>query len=246
MNYDRPNNQKVSLKENLEQLQKAVSANLIFTVDEYITNIFNVFFTSAAMSEEHRILKSLAQVSRHFGNDANAAIIEKALKQFQTTEKLADSAKNKNRLKPMLPEKIWFELQDLVNDANLKDDIYIKYLYSFEKRFANSVNDYNRIRTYEKSTTLDIGTGMGYVPYLLKRNGHQSYCIDVKSASKVFDASCKILQVNKIDFSVEKYKKLMDFGVRFDIINSNLICFNNHLEDDLWGEEEWLFFLNDL
>ena len=113
MNYDRPNNQKVSLKENLEQLQKAVSANLIFTVDEYITNIFNVFFTSAAMSEEHRILKSLAQVSRHFGNDTNAAIIEKALKQFQTTEKLADSAKNKNRLKLMLPKKLGLNFRTL-------------------------------------------------------------------------------------------------------------------------------------
>ena len=44
----------------------------------------------------------------------------------------------------------------------------------------------------------------------------------------------------------ENQTLFMNFNKKFDIINSSLLCFNQHKEKDLWLKDEWLFFLNDI
>ncbi len=54
------------------------------------------------------------------------------------------------------------------------------------------------------------------------------------------------LKVNRIVHRIKALQKLPSFGKKFDLINAYAICFNNHDQPDLWGVDEWTFFLQDL
>lgn len=237
---------KLALNERLTNLKEALPGGFNFTIDEEVSNIFNMFFKEHdATPEDEKILGVIETLARHVGNDVNADIIREKREQVATNKSTVGEKNNVN-LKVLMSENIRTKIHELANDPQLKDDVYKKYLYSFKNRFDVALDNYRRIRTLEKSTVLDIGTGMGYLPFILARNGHSAVCIDIPNASKVFDRSCDLLGVEKIEFEIKKYKKLMDFKVKFDTINASLICFNNHKTDDLWKKEEWLFFLRDL
>ena len=236
---------KVALHERLSNLTHALSGNLNFTVDEELISTYNVFFRERdAIAGDEKILAAMERLARHVGNDNNADIIREKRERLET-KKSSAIKKNNIKLEALMPERLRTEIQDLANDPQLQDDEYLKYVYAFQSRFTVALNNYRRIRSLEKSTVLDIGTGMGYLPYILERNGHSTVCIDVPN-TKIFDKSCDLLGIKKVEFKIEKYKKLMDFKVKFDTVNASLICFNNHKTVDLWKKEEWLFFLCDL
>ena len=56
----------------------------------------------------------------------------------------------------------------------------------------------------------------------------------------------QLLGVNRQELFVQANQPLPDFGRRFDAITAFAICFNNHATENLWGTEEWDFFLKDL
>lgn len=97
----------------------------------------------------------------------------------------------------------------------------------------------------EPKKILDIGTGCGYFPYICRFYGHDINTIDI-SGEPIFNEVTEILKVERFIFEVKEYRSIPDFSTKFDLITAFMIYFNNHKNDNLWGPEEWRFFLEDL
>lgn len=92
---------------------------------------------------------------------------------------------------------------------------------------------------------LDIGTGVGYFPYICNRYGHDSHALDLDNFP-VFNELIQLLGVDRMGYSVKPLEKLPPVSGKYDLITAFLICFNNHNQTGLWGVKEWEFFLKDL
>tara|TARA_B100000963_G_C22539878_1_gene631665 strand:- start:113 stop:820 length:708 start_codon:yes stop_codon:yes gene_type:complete len=92
---------------------------------------------------------------------------------------------------------------------------------------------------------LDIGTGNGYFPYCCKYFNHQVESIDTDK-NPLFNELINLLSIKRKTITIKKYQKLEPFNGKFDLITGFHIYFNGHRTTDLWGKDEWLFFLKDL
>jgi hypothetical protein len=92
---------------------------------------------------------------------------------------------------------------------------------------------------------LDLGTGCGYFPYVCRRYGHRPSAIDLAD-DPLYNEMVDLLGIQRSSFAIEAGVRLPRFETRFDWVTAFMICFNNHGRDDLWGPEEWSFFLRDL
>lgn len=92
---------------------------------------------------------------------------------------------------------------------------------------------------------LDIGTGVGYFPYICNRYGHDGHAMDLGDYA-VFNDLIQLLGVNRMDYCVKPFERLPAVKKKYDLITAFLICFNNHNKKGLWGIKEWAFFLKDL
>ena len=98
---------------------------------------------------------------------------------------------------------------------------------------------------------LDIGTGAGYFPLLCQLKGHQVHSTDLPftediPATHFYQEMMDLLDVSCTGYRIQPFTQMPSFGGRFDLITGFLVVFNNHREADLWGPEEWAFFLDDL
>ena len=87
---------------------------------------------------------------------------------------------------------------------------------------------------------------MGYIPFIFKHNDYEVSSFDMEGCSEIFDKSCKILNVDKKNYTIKKYTKIINFNKKFDLINASLISFNEHREPTFWKRKEWVYFLNDM
>ena len=191
------------------------------------------------------------------GNDRNVKIIKQELDHIG--QKLNSNSKNVLTfpLKVILPENIRTKLKALKSITKYheigfedirkeRDFDYDKYIDDFDVRFGSSLVNYSRISKKNSTTVLDIGTGMGYLPYIFKHNGYDVTCFDMAGCAEIFNRSCEILGIKKVDFTINKYVNIPNFNKKFDIVNASLVTFNQHRETEIWLKDEWLFFLNDI
>lgn len=94
-------------------------------------------------------------------------------------------------------------------------------------------------------SVLDIGTGVGYFPYLCSSLGNIAAAIDVDDYP-VYNQTTAALGVERYVHRVEAFESIPIMPRKFDLITSFAICFNHHKEPGLWGSKEWTFFLLDL
>lgn len=92
---------------------------------------------------------------------------------------------------------------------------------------------------------LDIGAGFGYFPYVAKFYGHNVIGIDLPGDT-LFNKASDYLNIDRRDHRIDSNTPMPSYGVKFDLITAFQICFNGHIEGEVWGEDEWAFFLNDL
>ncbi len=123
---------------------------------------------------------------------------------------------------------------------------FSKYL-DFERWIKTALSHYEllRVPVNQHISILDIGTGAGYFPFICQENGHQVMTVDVPGHD-FYTEMVQLLGVNRQELFVQANQPLPDFGRRFDAITAFAICFNNHATENLWGTEEWDFFLKDL
>ncbi|WP_024514444.1 class I SAM-dependent methyltransferase [Bradyrhizobium sp. Tv2a-2] len=92
---------------------------------------------------------------------------------------------------------------------------------------------------------LDLGCGAGYFLYCCKHLGHDVHGIDLPTYEFYRDMIA-LFGIPRTGFRIEPRKNLPILDKRFDVITAHQICFNGHKTENLWGPEEWDYFLNDL
>jgi SAM-dependent methyltransferase len=100
---------------------------------------------------------------------------------------------------------------------------------------------------------LDIGCGPGFFMAVTRALGHECKGVDVPETyftdieRKVY---AELLQVfgNRGHVSpllIERFTPLPFAPASFDLITAYWICFNRHRQPDIWGPEEWRYFVDD-
>jgi len=95
------------------------------------------------------------------------------------------------------------------------------------------------------SSVLDLGCGAGYFLYCCKYLGHSVHGLDLPHHEFYHDMIA-LFGISRTGFRIEPHQSLPLLGRRFDVITAHQICFNGHKTENLWGVDEWDFFLNDL
>ena len=95
------------------------------------------------------------------------------------------------------------------------------------------------------SSVLDLGCGAGYFLYCCKYLGHSVHGLDLPDYEFYRDMIA-LFGISRTGFRIEPHQSLPLLGRRFDVITAHQICFNGHKTENLWGVDEWDFFLNDL
>ncbi len=137
------------------------------------------------------------------------------------------------------------QLRAKYRDAS-PDPGYSKYLdiETGMRRALYSVYDLGLHQSCPKSI-LDLGTGCGYFPYICNYFGHAAVALDL-DVVPMYNELTQFLRLDRRVSAVRAFQNLPDLGRRFDVVTAFAICFNNHDKPDLWGPDEWLFFLKDL
>jgi cyclopropane fatty-acyl-phospholipid synthase-like methyltransferase len=94
-------------------------------------------------------------------------------------------------------------------------------------------------------SVLDLGCGAGYFLYCCKFLGHNVHGIDLPNY-EFYNDMVALFGLSRTGSRIEAYKKLPALGRRFDVITAHQMCFNGHKTENVWGADEWDFFLSDL
>jgi SAM-dependent methyltransferase len=92
---------------------------------------------------------------------------------------------------------------------------------------------------------LDIGTGCGYFPFIAKYFGHEVKTIDI-DGEPIFDEMISFFNIERLDYEVKEFRPFPELNDRFDVVTGFMVCFNNHKMENVWGVNEWKYFLTDL
>jgi SAM-dependent methyltransferase len=136
--------------------------------------------------------------------------------------------------------------QRTYHDADPRPHGYSKYL-DIRPWMADKLMHalYLGVDKSKPMTILDVGTGAGYFPYVCKYFGHQVVAIDL-DVVPMYNDLCQFLQIDRRTWRIEKFQKLPDFGMKFDLISAFMIKFNNHYLKEQWKVDEWRFMIEDL
>jgi SAM-dependent methyltransferase len=92
---------------------------------------------------------------------------------------------------------------------------------------------------------LDIGSGAGYLLFVLKQLGHEVFGLDLDEPP-FYGEMFELLALERVIWRIEPFEPLPNVARKFDLITAFAICFNGHGNEKVWGPEEWEFFLDDL
>jgi SAM-dependent methyltransferase len=95
------------------------------------------------------------------------------------------------------------------------------------------------------ASVLDLGCGAGYFLYCCKYLGHDVHGLDLPDYEFYRDMIA-LFGISRTGFRIQPHQSLPFLGKRFDVVTAHQICFNGHKTDNLWGVDEWDFFLNDI
>jgi SAM-dependent methyltransferase len=96
-----------------------------------------------------------------------------------------------------------------------------------------------------QASVLDLGCGAGYFLYCCKYLGHNVHGVDLPDYEFYRDMIA-LFGLTRTGFRIEARKHLPPLDRRFDVVTAHQICFNGHKTENLWGVDEWDFFLSDL
>ncbi len=90
---------------------------------------------------------------------------------------------------------------------------------------------------------LDLGTGAGHFPFVCRALGHEVVALD-RGDSPFFKAMAGWVGFEPVDHMIRPFRKLPDFGGRFDLVTAFRIGFNVKPDRTTYDLPEWTFFLD--
>jgi SAM-dependent methyltransferase len=96
-------------------------------------------------------------------------------------------------------------------------------------------------------SVLDVGTGVGYFPFICEHYGHSAIAID-RDGNRVFEDVTRWLGVDRRSCEIKAGTALPQLGKRFDLVTAFMVNFDRFSERGYapWGVSEWEFFLKDI
>jgi SAM-dependent methyltransferase len=96
-------------------------------------------------------------------------------------------------------------------------------------------------------SVLDLGTGVGYFPFICAHYGHMAIALD-RDGNRVFEDVTKWLKVDRRCWEIKAEKPLPVLGRRFDLVTGFMVNFDRFSEQQYkpWGVNEWDYFLRDV
>ena len=97
---------------------------------------------------------------------------------------------------------------------------------------------------------LDLGCGAGYFLYVCQFFGHETLGLDTDN-EPLFNATTKLLSVERSIWRIEPNVPLPTHGKRFDLVTAHRICFHRlgRLPDGQpreWNTSQWKLFIDDV
>lgn len=129
--------------------------------------------------------------------------------------------------------------------SRYRDHGFAKYL-DLPKWIERNLRRVQRLKLDKgiRRRVLDVGCGCGYFLYICKLLGHEVMGIDLPGEA-MYQEITGMLGVPVVEAKVEPFQPLPDLGT-FDVVTAHMICFNGHRTDNVWGVDEWRYFLDGL
>jgi len=123
---------------------------------------------------------------------------------------------------------------------------YSKYL-DFSAHIARAVYHIHQLNLNrsQPQKILDIGSGAGYFPLACKYYGHDAQGLDMDTIP-MYNELKNLVGLSWTPYRIEAYKPFPVFSHKFDTITAFQIMFNRLPTGQLWGIDEWKYFLEDL
>ena len=99
-------------------------------------------------------------------------------------------------------------------------------------------------RNKRRLRILDLGTGMGYFPFICSLYGHEAAGLDVDTTD-LYNESVEMLGITRFTQALHAGQPMRVPG-KWDLITAFMICFNGHKTEHLWGVAEWRRFLHNV
>ena len=133
-------------------------------------------------------------------------------------------------------------IQERLKDSS---EIAVKYL-EVDWHVRHVVREAARLNLLSSPPlrVLDIGCGTGSFLYVLRSVGHKVFGLDLGD-SEVYNEMIEFLKLPRIIHRISKFQRLPEFEAKLDLITAYSVCFDMHHCDEVWGPEEWAFFLMD-
>jgi cyclopropane fatty-acyl-phospholipid synthase-like methyltransferase len=151
------------------------------------------------------------------------------------------------RIAPLLAQIDHTELRAIQQRYASSPLNYAKYadVARWLRRHVAKVQDLRLHRAAPKQI-LDLGCGGGFFLFICRHYGHSVTGLDLDEFPLLRELT-GLLQVPRVNWTIEPFQSLPDFGQKFDLITAFSTRFNRDREDRfIWGLEEWGFFLDDL
>ncbi len=125
---------------------------------------------------------------------------------------------------------------------------YRKYLSAFDRWLEVNVQRAQDLQLHRSPplAILDIGCGGGFFLFTCQQLGHHCLGIDT-GEDPLFDELINLFRVERKIWKINAFEPLPDLGRTFDLITAFATGFNTDRQGrDVWGVDEWNFFVNDL
>ncbi len=136
--------------------------------------------------------------------------------------------------------------QDKYRDADRTNQGYSKYL-DIRSWMTDKLMYFYLLGLHKSGPLkiLDLGSGVPYFSYICSLHGHQVVSIDLDTVP-MYNEMCKFFNADRRTLRIEKFQRLPDLGLRFNLVTAFGIKFNLHGCEDEWNIDEWRFLINDL
>ena len=235
----------------IKKIKHAISGGLYFYAEGLTLNLCNKYYGEILLKQDLDNLRRISLYFENFGNYKNKMIVDEKIKKLDESEFI--DGFNSQPVETMMPEKI---REKLIEHGFKYED---KYGRTLEDEFLRHTQRFRKTGVMNHENVLDLGSGWTYLSYICKY--HNIYCDSIElpendgGSESVGGLSVRpdhwtetynILSTNVIGFKIQPFELFPKLPKKYDLIVAHQICFHGHKTDNLWGIDEWKFFLEDV